>query len=172
MNRHCKHIESVAMPSTRIDALAVSIVVCARNAANHLPHLLVALDAQTLAPERFELIYVDDASTDGSLGIVYRHGKARVVQASSHVGLPRARNLGIGSARGPIIAFTDADTRPDPQWLERGLCRFATSGADLLGGGISISIGNSPSIGTLTDASTYLAQEEYIGRLGFVAGAN
>jgi GT2 family glycosyltransferase len=149
----------------------VSVVITARNADRHLPVLLTALHAQTLAAERFETIVVDDASDDSTAAVAAADETVQLVRCGTHVGLPRGRNIGVRAALAPVIAFTDADCIPDPDWLERGLERLVVSGADMLAGGITIPVGDSPSIASLVDSATYLDQERYTQR-GFGAGAN
>jgi glycosyltransferase involved in cell wall biosynthesis len=151
--------------------LDVSVVVALRNSATTVPLLLDALDRQTLDPERWELVMVDDASTDETPALIARHGRARLVRSETHVGLPAGRNLGIRAAKAAVVALTDGDTVPDPTWLERGLGRFADPGVDILAGGITIPAGASPTVASLLDAAAFLDQERYVLR-GFGAGAN
>src|SRR5581483_3168143 len=92
-----------------------------RNGAKWLPGLVESLAAQTLPRERFELVIGDDGSTDGSTeALPTDEGWIRVA-----VGEPRssysARNRAVRESRGRILAFCDADCRPEPEWLERGL---------------------------------------------------
>src|SRR5262249_55874428 len=63
----------------------------------------------------YEVIVVDDGSTDSTAAIASSYG-FRVISAA-HVGLSQARNIGMEAATGEIIAYTDDDTRADPQWL-------------------------------------------------------
>ena len=149
----------------------VSVVVCGHNGARYLPVLLGALAEQTLPHERFEVIYVDDASTDESVAVVERSGLVRVVRSESRIGLPRARNAGIAAARGAVLAFTDVDTVPDERWLEAGRRRFADPAVGYLAGGITMPVGPKPTIAALVDATTYLDQELYVEQ-GYAAGAN
>jgi len=149
----------------------ISVVVCGHDGAHHLPGLLDALDRQTLPRARFEVVYVDDASTDGSVDLVERYGIAHVVRSEHRIGLPRARNAGIRAARGDVLAFTDVDTVPDERWLEAGYRLFAESGVDFLAGGIAMPVGPRPTIAALVDATTYLDQEMYV-QAGYAAGAN
>lgn len=149
---------------------AVSVVVAARNSAHQFRDLLDALDRQTLTRSQFELIVVDDASDDETGRLAAAAG-ARIIRCDEHVGLPRARNLGIRNSRADIVAFTDADTCPDPTWLEAGLTRISTSDADILGGGVSIQLGEHPTIAALVDAMNWLNQERCVDQ-GFALGAN
>jgi GT2 family glycosyltransferase len=164
-------LTSERTPARDGGAGVVSVVVCGHNGAHWLPELLGALGSQTLARERFEVVYVDDASVDGSAGLVGESGLARVVRADTRIGLPRARNAGIREARGEVLAFTDVDTIPDKRWLEAGCLRFADPAVEFLAGGISMPVGPRPTIAALVDATTYLDQEIYVAS-GYAAGAN
>ena len=148
----------------------VSVVVCVHNGARNLPQLFDALSRQTLPRERYEVIVVDDASTDDTVDVIEQAG-FRPVRAPEQVGLPRARNIGIAEAKAPVLAFTDDDTVPAPDWLERGLERMSEDGVDLLAGGIDLPLGSNPGIIALLDASAHFNQEDYVKR-GFGAGAN
>ncbi len=91
----------------------VSVVVCTHNGAQTLSECLAR--AGDLTYPRFELIVVDDGSSDASREIADERG-ARVV-ATDHRGLSAARNAGIAAASGEIVAFLDDDAYPDPDWL-------------------------------------------------------
>jgi glycosyltransferase involved in cell wall biosynthesis len=115
----------------------VSVVVPTRNRAELLPPLADALAAQE-GVEAYEVIFVDDGSTDGTADVVRRleatSGIAvRLLRTDSGKrGRAAARNLGWRNARAPLIAFTDDDCLPEPGWLAalvRGL-----AGSDLVQG--------------------------------------
>jgi len=91
----------------------VSVVVCTHNGERTLGQCLER--ARQLAYPDFELIVVDDGSSDGSADIAIAHG-ATLVQ-TEHRGLSFARNAGIAKATGEIIAFLDDDAYPDSDWL-------------------------------------------------------
>jgi glycosyltransferase involved in cell wall biosynthesis len=149
----------------------VSVVVAARNGAHQLPLLFEALAGQTLPREDFEVVVVDDGSDDGTEALVEASGIARVIRCAAPVGLPRARNIGIEAARGRFVALTDADTVPDLTWLEHGVRRLEERDADILGGGVSIALGERPSLAALVDAMNWLNQEACVAQ-GFPVGAN
>ncbi len=92
----------------------VSVVVCAYNAADTLEDCLTSLERLTY-PD-VEIIVVDDGSKDATPGIAARHASVRVISVPNG-GLSAARNLGLAHATGEILAYTDADTRVDPDWL-------------------------------------------------------
>jgi GT2 family glycosyltransferase len=85
--------------------------------------LLVALARQTLAPESFEVVVVDDCSTNDTVAqlraqqphLPYR---LRLLETPANRGPGPARNLGWRAAAAPLVAFTDDDCLPEPGWLE------------------------------------------------------
>jgi glycosyltransferase involved in cell wall biosynthesis len=161
-----------------VAAPEVSVIVPARDAKGSLARLLDALTRQTLADDRFEVIVVDDGSRDGTGSVPGGDRRQDMplpevirLRSPGPVGAYAARNLGLAKARGDVVAFTDADCRPVPEWLECGLAALSSSGADLVAGRIEVPIRSTPSIAELLDASRHLHQE-FLVRLGFGATAN
>jgi len=148
----------------------ISVVVPARNAAPSLPRLLDALAAQTAEAARFEVIVVDDASTDATAEIVDSNGGARLLRAGEHTGVAGARNLGIREARGDLVAFLDADCVPSANWVERGAAAAEELEADILAGHIDVALAR-PSPVALVDLAHYYDQERYASE-GFAATGN
>ena len=99
-----------------------SVIVPARNARATLPACLRALREQTLEVGAWEIILVDDGSTDDTAAIGESHG-VRVLSIPGS-GPAVARNRGVAISRGEILVFTDADCAPDPGWLEAMLRPF------------------------------------------------
>jgi GT2 family glycosyltransferase/sugar lactone lactonase YvrE len=108
----------------------VSVVVCAYNAADTLEDNLRSLEGLTY-PD-FEIILVNDGSTDHTAEIGRSHPRVRVVDIPNG-GLSAARNVGLAEATGEIVAYTDADTRVDPDWLTFLVQPFLRS--DVVGSG-------------------------------------
>ena len=108
----------------------VSAVVCAYNAADTLEDCLTSLDGLTYP--NYEVIVVNDGSRDATGDIARRHARVRVVDVPN-AGLSAARNVGLAEATGDIVAYTDADTRVDPDWLTFLIQPFLTS--DVVGSG-------------------------------------
>ncbi len=103
------------MPDSPVPA--ISVVIPFRNEEARLPACLQALESQTIPSREFEVILIDNASTDGSRRIAERFPNGIVL----HERLPDpylARNRGIAAARGEYVVFLDADCIPDPGWLE------------------------------------------------------
>jgi O-antigen biosynthesis protein len=109
----------------------VSVVVCAYNAADTLEDNLRSLEKLTY-PD-YEIILVNDGSKDATGDIGRRHPLVRVVDIPNG-GLSAARNVGLAEATGEIVAYTDADTRVDPDWLTFLVQPFLTSDAVASGG--------------------------------------
>ncbi len=89
-----------------------SVVIPARDAGEHLPAALAAVRAQTHGPHEVIVEYDHEGRGPGA-----------------------TRNAGAARATGEVLAFTDADCRPEPGWLAAGLAAIAT-GADLVQGAV------------------------------------
>lgn len=99
--------------------IQVSVIIPVWNGGDRLRACLTALSAQSLPRDRFEVIVVDNGSTDGSADVAATEGAIVVIEPA--VGSYAARNAGIANARGKWVAFTDADCIPDRHWLEAAL---------------------------------------------------
>ncbi|MDQ3953102.1 MAG: glycosyltransferase [Actinomycetota bacterium] len=97
-----------------IDWPFVSVVVCCYNSAPHLEECLHAL--LKVDYPRFEVIVVDDGSTDDTADIARRYDFRLI--ATENRGLSSARNTGAKAAMGDIVAFLDSDAAPDEHWLQ------------------------------------------------------
>ncbi len=93
----------------------ISVVICVYNGAETLAGCLTSIQAQNFPTHRFEVIVVDDGSSDGSAQIAADFG-ARVL-SGPHRGLATARNLGWQAAAAEWVAFTDDDCSPTRNWL-------------------------------------------------------
>lgn len=102
--------------------IEISIITPAYNATKTIQKLLEALQRQTYDKRKFEVLIIDDGSTDGTREYVERyiaknHELNLHLLTQNHQGQGHARNRGIEVAQGRIIAFTDADCVPDSDWL-------------------------------------------------------
>ncbi len=107
----------------------VSLVIPIYNGEKDLPSLINCLLAQTYPKQQLEYLLVDNNSSDRTLSILqktvekfpflFRLERENQIQSSY-----AARNKGIRAATGEIIAFTDADCRPQPNWLEMLVAPF------------------------------------------------
>ena len=93
-----------------------SVIIPAYNAEETLGACLEALDRQSTPKEDYEIIVVDDGSTDGTSKIAKGFNVIYMFQANQ--GPATARNRGVDTTRGDIILFTDSDCEPDHNWLQ------------------------------------------------------
>jgi GT2 family glycosyltransferase len=102
-----------------VDEPPVSILVVNYNGAKHLPACLTALERQSVPRDRFEVVVVDNASADGSAGLVReRFHWVRLVPLDRNAGFAEGNNVAARHARGRLLALLNNDTVPDPYWLE------------------------------------------------------
>lgn len=110
----------------------ISVVVPTYRRPELLRQCLIALQSQTLAPDRYEIIVVDDGLDGATQREVESWMKPAGGPAIRYLTTPAAqsgpaaaRNIGWRAASGEIIAFTDDDCRPSRQWLAAGRAAFA-----------------------------------------------
>lgn len=95
-----------------------SIVIPAYNEAKSIEIAIKALYLQNIDKNQFEIIVVDNNSTDNTSEVAKKAG-ADVVVKELRKGTNMARQAGFQASRGEIVAFLDADSEPTRDWLER-----------------------------------------------------
>ena len=107
----------------------VSIIVPTFNRGRILPRAIASVLNQTFRD--YELIIVDDASTDDTGEIVrgYSDERIRYIRHERNQGAPAARNTGLRQAKGEYVAFLDSDNEWLPEKLHRQLELFQTVGS-------------------------------------------
>ena len=110
-------------PGSRLPT--VSVIIPTRNRASWLPYVFKALAVQVYPSELIEVLVVDNSSTDDTEEVVRRWSEASQFPIRFHrkanEGPASSRNFGASQARGEILAFTDSDCMPDPNWLFGGV---------------------------------------------------
>lgn len=96
----------------------ISIVIPAYNEEQYLGSALNALNAQSFPRDAFEIIVVDNASTDNTSEVARAHGADTVI-LEPRKGTNRARQTGLEHSAGEIVAFLDADCIPPKNWLSK-----------------------------------------------------
>ncbi|HZD40562.1 MAG TPA: glycosyltransferase, partial [Terriglobales bacterium] len=109
----------------------VSVIVCAYNAERTMTRCLDSLEK--LNYPNYEVIVVNDGSTDSTREICERYGYIRLINQDNE-GLSAARNVGLKAATGEIVAYTDSDCMADPDWLTYLVERFQSSSFGAVGG--------------------------------------
>ncbi|HET7263560.1 MAG TPA: glycosyltransferase family A protein [bacterium] len=103
-------------------SLTASVITPTRNRAAMVAGCLRYLSEQTLAPDRYEILVVDDASTDETRGVIEAAVRTsrcavRPFFLTERKGVPGARNHAIRQARGDVIVFVDSDNFAAPTYL-------------------------------------------------------
>jgi len=95
----------------------ISVIIPAYNAENMIPVCLRALLRQTIDSSEYEIIVVDDGSTDNTAEVVRSFKGVTLIQQKNK-GPAAARNHGVKYAKGDIVLFTDSDCVPEKNWIE------------------------------------------------------
>jgi len=131
-------------PSQAGETPAVSIVVPVRNEAGNIAPLVAEI-AAALAPQgRFEIVYVDDGSIDGTAAelsaLMAEHPWLRLIAHAASCGQSAAIRTGVKAARAPVVVTLDGDGQNDPAFipaliaaLEKGAPRIALVAGQRLG---------------------------------------
>ncbi|MCA9138979.1 MAG: glycosyltransferase family 2 protein [Planctomycetales bacterium] len=110
----------------------ITIVVPAFNEETHIGRCIASLDSQSYPRDRYNIIVVDNGSTDRTCQIV--NDSPATLLRESRRSAYWARNLAIEKSQGDWLAFTDADCIAEPTWLENLHRRAVESGAWMVGG--------------------------------------
>ena len=114
-----------ARQTKRIGGSMISVIVPAYNAEATIGDCVRALQHQSIARDQYEIIVVDDGSTDATLEMARQFGITVISQP--HRGAAAARNAGAEAARGDLLLFTDADCAPNSDWIEVMSAPFVSS---------------------------------------------
>ena len=152
----------------------VTVIIPVRDGVAGLALCLAALARQTYPAELFEVIVVDNGSTEDlrpALPVDPRFTMIREDRPGSYV----ARNAGIARSRGAVLAFTDGDCIPAPTWIERGVEELvAEPRPDAVGGRVrmTFSAGRPANGPQHYEDVLGFPQRRYIEKLSFSATAN
>lgn len=138
-----------------------------------LDRCLAALAEQASLVSPYEVLVVDNGCNPGIEALVERHPRARLLRESA-VGAYAARNRGIAEARGEVLAFTDADCLPAPNWIAKGLAALDDAPeCGVVAGRVDIVTHTArPSAVELYECAASFRQQEYVERWHFGATAN
>jgi glycosyltransferase involved in cell wall biosynthesis len=119
----------------------VSVVVPVWNPGPYIDPCIASLLGQTLPADEFEIILVDDGSTDGTAArldtLAAEHPTLRVIHIPNSGWPGRPRNIGIEAAHGEYIQFVDQDDQMTPEALERLYAMGARNGSDIVIGKVA-----------------------------------
>jgi len=152
----------------------VSVVVPVYNDAGRIRKCIGALLRQTYPSQRYEVLIVDNGSTDSTCSVIKEY-PVKLLRENETQSSYGARNKGIRNARGEIIALTDSDCIPNTDWIEKGVKKLLhVPNCGLIGGAISIFFEdpNRPNAVELYDSITGFNQKEDVERHHFASTAN
>jgi glycosyltransferase involved in cell wall biosynthesis len=110
-------MDKMILPPCWERAPNVSVIIPAYNAARYLAEAIESVLTQAF--QDFEIVLVDDGSTDSTLRVAERYRERVQIYEQTHLGPSAARNAGLRLARGEFLAFLDADDRFLPGKLAR-----------------------------------------------------
>lgn len=116
----------------------ISVAISTYQRASMLSRLFDALSRQTLPTEEFEVVIVDNGSDPETAEAIEKLApssglRLHALRVEQNRGPTPARNLAWREALAPLIAFTDDDCAPAPEWLENGLKALTTNDAVIVG---------------------------------------
>lgn len=115
--------------------IKISVVIPVYNEERLIGHCLDALHAQTVPP--YEIVIVDNNSTDKTIEIAKQHTLVRVVNETQQ-GITYARTTGFNAASGEVIARLDADSIVKPDWIEKLTNIFSNKSIDAVTGNAAV----------------------------------
>lgn len=128
---------------SRVEAVTprISAIIPTHNRCESLPEALRSLQEQDLPATDYEIILVDNASTDQTRAVVdalNRNGPRPILYVEENrLGLHHARHAAAQRARGSVLAFTDDDAVCEPDWLRHLLAHYDDPEVGCVGGKIS-----------------------------------
>lgn len=150
----------------------ISVIVPHYNDPVRLPLCLAALEAQSLERAGYEIIVADNDSPQGEQALKALIANRATLVIVREKGAGPARNGGVVKAQGDILAFTDSDCLPDPQWLERGAA--ALDQFDIAGGRMQVRLDHDGPMTPTEAFETVFAFDnaDYVKAKGFTVTAN
>lgn len=121
----------------------VSVIIPIYNGEADIPDLLRCLQAQTYPQDQVEYLLVDNGSTDRTLALLQAAPTMTLLAEPMIQSSYAARNQGIRAAQGEILGFTDADCRPEPDWLVNLVAPFENAKIGWVAGEIQALPGDS-----------------------------
>ncbi len=126
---------------TDAGGLRVSVVVPVYNPGRYLDRCLASLRSQTMPPDAYEVVFVDDGSTDGTAdrldALAATDPRWRVVHIPNSGWPGRPRNVGVEAARGDYVQFVDQDDAISPEALEALHAFGVRNGSDIVIGKVA-----------------------------------
>jgi len=152
----------------------VSVVVITKNNIKTIERCIKSLLNQNYPKEQLEIIFVDGHSSDGTAEMIesYSRDFPYIKLHYENVGtMGWARNIGINSSQGEIIAFTDGDAFPEEEWISKIVQIFKNDEKIAIVGGLDVLKGTNETVSTV-DSWRRLKKEFNIKALSKMKTAN
>ncbi len=129
--------------TSKQEHILITVALCTHNHADRLPRTLADLGKLTQPSSPWEILLVDNASTDDTPALLadsawWPHGVSVRIVREKRLGLSNARNRAIKEAQGKYLLFVDDDETPDPHWLTAYEHDMLAYTPDALGGRIDV----------------------------------
>ncbi len=148
----------------------MTVIIPAYNCERDIAKCLDSILNQSYPREDFEVIVVDNNSTDNTAKVIKKYNVKYALEKrqSSYA----ARNKGLSLAKGEILVFTDADCIPVKDWLTAYLDCFSKTGLKLIAGSIEISLKDLDNPWMIYDKLNHMNQQLLVKTKNFAATAN
>lgn len=144
-----------------MDKEFVSVIVPVLNVSSSITRVLDSLTNQNYPPDCYEVIIIDNGSTDDTVEKVSKYPVKLLVE--DQIKNPyAARNKGMKHARGSIFALTDGNKIPARDWIEKGIRCIRQNKYDLIGGKVEFIFPPQKTVGEIFDSITFLDNARYI----------
>jgi len=154
-------MEAIDSKNSGSSSPVVSVIVPVYNEVSRISTCIQALLEQTYPSGKYEVLIVDNGSSDGTRDVVQRYPVTLLIEDQIQ-GSYAARNKGINHARGRILAFTDSDCTPVPSWIENGVNALGLHKADLASGNVRFVYSWRPTRSEIIDSITNMQIEQNI----------
>lgn len=149
----------------------ISIVIPVYNGEAYIGKTVEALLEQTLPREQYEIIVVNNNSSDNTAGILKSY-PVQVVDEKECQGPDPSRNTGVGYAKGEIIAFIDSDCKAESNWLEQGIKAMEDLDASLVAGEVAYELPARPAAAEIYEYVEEVRNKETVSKRNVAGGGN
>ncbi|MDG6250544.1 glycosyltransferase [Methanocalculus sp.] len=153
------------------DTFNISIICPVFNEEGNISQLIESLMEQINDTNEFEILIVDNNSTDNTVKIIQKY-PVKLVSENSTQSSYAARNKGLKHAKGEVIAFIDSDCIASPEWIKEGIEALVAEDADMVGGNVQFYYSEERTAAELYDSIMNMQMEHNIRERNVAKTAN
>jgi cellulose synthase/poly-beta-1,6-N-acetylglucosamine synthase-like glycosyltransferase len=150
----------------------VTVIAPVYNDQQRIGILIDSLLNQDYPRDRYEVIIVDNGSTDQSPARIKKYEGIVFLEEHDVQSSYAARNKGIAHAAGEILAFIDSDCMADPQWIREGVDAILKNNADFAGGKVEFFFSAKQTVFGMYDSMTSMQNQLYVKHMGASTTSN